>query len=177
MGARAGGAGMGSRGGGLARALSVAESSIRDRAVENAYIFDAQGNEVWRRIEGEMHQMSSNPKVNELMNRLAQNSRRVSIPSDKMLNNIVTHNHPGSPMNSLSDGDVLGAIRGNAKEIRAVTSGFTFSMKRPRGGWGKIDATKLGQAFTASLKQTKDTHKTWTALSKQFGLNYTATPR
>jgi hypothetical protein len=57
---------------------------------------------------------------------------------------IVTHSHPNRPRqglagaigNTLSSADILSATRWNAKEIRATTPTYTYSMKRPKGGWG-----------------------------------------
>lgn len=57
---------------------------------------------------------------------------------------IITHSHPNKPKaglagaisNTLSDTDVINAVLWNAKEIRATTPTYTYSMKRPKGGWG-----------------------------------------
>ena len=62
----------------------------------------------------------------------------------KMRDGILTHNHPnagatnkwwkaiGSPF---SEADIKTAVRANLAEIRAVTPTYTFSLKRPEGGW------------------------------------------
>lgn len=57
---------------------------------------------------------------------------------------IFTHNHPdavgksgyGSIGNSFSMEDMKIAVKFNAKEMRAITPNYTFSFKRPKGGWG-----------------------------------------
>lgn len=62
------------------------------------------------------------------------------VPQDAIL----THNHPRSIGktgiksigNSFSVHDIASAVRCNAKEMRAVTPTYTFSIKRPKGGWG-----------------------------------------
>ncbi len=80
-------------------------------------------------------------------------SIRNSIPQ----NSIMTHNHPrglaatgiGRIGNSFSKADIVSAVSLNAKEIRAVTPTYTFSVKRPKGGWGG-SAKEIGKAFDAA---------------------------
>lgn len=65
---------------------------------------------------------------------------RRAIPPDSIL----THNHPRSIGkngierigHSFSKADLRTAVDLNAKEMRAVTPTYTFSVKRPKGGWG-----------------------------------------
>lgn len=69
-------------------------------------------------------------------------------------NNIITHNHPrgyaydeGNPRRigqSFSPADLRLAYYNDASEIRAVTPFYTFSMKRPLGGWNINDAEFAG---------------------------------
>lgn len=73
-------------------------------------------------------------------------------------NMIVTHNHPGEMKNgkieqalSLSDEDMFQAARYNEKEIRAVTRNYTYSLRRPKKGWG-IDSTHGGYVKDSSGK-------------------------
>lgn len=69
-------------------------------------------------------------------------------------NSILTHNHPRSLNesgikrigNSFSIDDIRTAIKTNAKEMRAVTPTYTFSIKRPNGGWG-VSAEEATKAF------------------------------
>jgi hypothetical protein len=174
MGGRAGGgAGMGSRSA-LTRAVAKAENSIKGSSIENAYVFDSNGNIVFRRIEGEMHQMSSNPKLNALMNKLAANSHRVDIPPQHMANNIVTHNHPNA--SSLSSGDLSAAISGNAKEMRVVTLSTTYSLKRPKGGWGGVSTPSVIKSYNSVYSKSKDAHAAMKHVAKEFGLKYTSFP-
>lgn len=74
---------------------------------------------------------------------------RVSFSDDEVIqmkDKIMTHNHPrgwkikpnhithiGS---SFSDSDLVSAVHADVLEVRAVTPVYTFSMKRPAGGWG-----------------------------------------
>lgn len=75
---------------------------------------------------------------------------------DNTENMIVTHNHPGEMKNgkieqalSLSDEDMFIAARYNEREIRAVTRNYTYSLRRPKGGWG-IDSTNHGYVKDSS---------------------------
>ena len=57
-------------------------------------------------------------------------------------NLVLTHNHPLERANryrigsSFSPDDFGMAVRTNAREVRAVTERYTFSVKRPQSGWG-----------------------------------------
>lgn len=82
-------------------------------------------------------------------------------------NSILTHNHPRSLGksgirrigNSFSSDDIMSAISVNAKEMRAVTPTYTFSIKRPKGGWG-VSADKVKRAYSyANMKVTKQMYK------------------
>lgn len=78
-----------------------------------------------------------------------------SIPEDVIL----THNHPRSLGskginrigNSLSGDDLFTAVARNAREIRAVTPTYTFSMKRPKGGWG-VSEKRLRSEYRKAYK-------------------------
>lgn len=89
----------------------------------------------------------------EILYQTSGNANSVTIPTDKeylQKDAVVTHNHPGYFNTSLwgdtlatrvgssfSQGDIIAAIDGNVKEIRAVTKGgYIFSLKRPASGWG-----------------------------------------
>lgn len=77
--------------------------------------------------------------------------RRSDVPE----NSIMTHNHPRSIGttgirrigNSFSPEDISSAIAANASEMRAVTPTYTFSIKRPAGGWG-VTATQAKSAYS-----------------------------
>lgn len=186
MGGRAGGTGskFGSRSGrgtmrgyssNLASAVSNAESSIRDNEKENAFIFDSEGNVVYKSADVGATEFSSNKKVNELQKKLEalQRNRSVSIPPEHVANNIVTHNHPNN--DSFSSGDLIAALNNNASEIRAVGRTYTFSLKRKSNGWP--NTSSVVNAYNNALKKnpkgpTKQ-HEAMKAVAKQFGLDYT----
>lgn len=117
-------------------------------------------------------------------------------------NSILTHNHPRSLGesgirrigNSFSSDDIRSAIKVNAKEMRAVTPTYTFSIKRPKGGWG-VSADEATKAFADAnrtvskqghnyLNQTKwnesniaraevtHFHKVMKMLAKKYGWDY-----
>lgn len=75
---------------------------------------------------------------------------------EKMKDCIVTHNHPlgwrcpdNSPKrigNSFSVEDLILAVYTDAAEVRAVTPNYTFSMKRPKDGWG-VDYNTLKKVY------------------------------
>jgi hypothetical protein len=68
---------------------------------------------------------------------------RSDVPADS----IITHNHPlslgktgtAAIGHSFSGADIFSAIGTNAREMRAVTPTYTFSIKRPAKGWGKTE--------------------------------------
>lgn len=117
---------------------------------------------------------------------------------------ILTHNHPLSIGrkgvlaigNSFSYDDIETATSMNVKEIRAVTPTYTFSMKRPKGGWNIGNSTsfkrqykkmqnEINSELTAYLnkqgwsKTAREraavtyNHKINTALAKKYGWIYT----
>lgn len=113
---------------GLDQALSDTEARIRDMKTERAYVFDKNGKELSRSAGG------------------SSNKTHVTMYEDS----IVTHNHPyskglGSSLAGriwvpLSGTDIYSAISTNVAEIRAVTGTYTYSLKRPKGGWGMTSA-------------------------------------
>ena len=124
MGGRAGGSGsgFGSRsGGGLQRSLASVESAIRGQSYENSAIIDANGN-ILQQLKGE--------------------PGRVGYDALLAIGKTVTHNHPSG--GSLSQKDIMGAIQSNLKEVRAVTSSYTFSMKPSKSGWGVENSGQKG---------------------------------
>ena len=165
---------------GLAKAVTDRESEIRDFSeYEKISIFDEKGNEVFRNDHGNAHSATYDPT--------------------KAANNIMTHNHPEG--GSFSWKDVTGAIGTNMKEIRAVGSQFTYSLKRPERGW-RIGGYELGtvrdrynsimmskamaaKSYVLSYKGDRETamrrasfilaHQTMKQLSKEYGWTYTVT--
>lgn len=116
---------------------------------------------------------------------------------------IFTHNHPSALSasgymrigHSFSMDDMLIALKYKAKEMRAVTPTYTFSFKRPKGGWGTTQAA-VRRAYERAQQQVlnegidysdavgySDTvnnrytitywHKVNKLVAKEFGWNYT----
>ena len=124
----------GNRGGGNRGVVSTKESvavrniemGIRNNKFETGVVIDKNGNEILR-VKGKRYKVEYS--VNDII---------------KMKDNILTHNHPYavgkkgvlSIGTSFSREDIDAAIVADVKEIRAVTPKYTFSLKRPKGGWG-----------------------------------------
>lgn len=82
-----------------------------------------------------------------------------------MKDNIMTHNHPrgwGQPEkslgrigNSFSIEDLTLAVGNDVAEIRAVTPHYTFSMKRPKSGWG-VTVKELKMVYMANELKLRD---------------------
>lgn len=123
------------------------ERSIRRKKDEELHVFDSKGNFV-KSFQGEGAGVNG-----------------VSISSIPE-NSILTHNHPRalgrkgvySIGNSFSADDVNTAVTFNAKEIRAVTPTYTFSIKRPKNGWGASPA-----------EATRAFNKIYDEVSREFG--------
>lgn len=101
----------------LAKALASTENAIRGRDYESLGVFDSKGRRLVF-VTGD------------------KSSVGVSAEEEKYLRNtITTHNHPRGT--SFSSGDLKTTVAFNSKELRVVTKDYTYSMKRPKGGWGK----------------------------------------
>lgn len=106
---------------------------------------------------------------------------------------IITHNHPSSLGaegimsigQSFSGDDIIEALKLNLKELRAVTPRYTFSLKRPKGGWG-VSKDDFVKAYSkASSDYWKDagssiervyatrSHVLTRQMAQRFGWNYT----
>lgn len=102
------------------------EASIRREKDEQMHVFDSKGKKIVS-FQGKGAEVRFDAK---------------KVPE----NAIITHNHPRSLGssgikrigNSFSRADVLSAIQVNAQEMRAVTPTYTFSIKRPKNGWGNV---------------------------------------
>lgn len=108
--------------------ISKVENEIRkNKSFETAVVFNELGEEVFRKKGGKTS-VSFTPSELGFFE-----------------NNIFTHNHPRGWKakadslrrigNSFSPADVMIAVKSNMAEIRAVTPHYTFTMKRPAGGW------------------------------------------
>lgn len=113
-----------------AATLAALDAKTRDRKTEKGYVVNDRGE-----IVAESYK--------------AQKRRAVFHTSDgsKMKNAIITHNHPNAELDGtmagrvglpLSGQDIRTSIEYDAKEIRAVTPSYTYSIRRPPGGWPKI---------------------------------------
>lgn len=108
----------------MARNITGTEARIRNNRDESLHFFDSKGN-LMHVTQGKGAGVSDDG---------------YRPPKDSIL----THNHPRaigktgleSIGNSFSWQDVRTAILSDAKEMRAVTPTYTFSVKRPKGGWG-----------------------------------------
>jgi hypothetical protein len=133
--------------------------------------------------------------------------KKTGIPAGNYKDCVITHNHPNQYRgikqttdagSSLSGADVVAAIRLNASEIRAVASGFTYSLRRPKGGWN-ADPAKISREwqhewnksspdarkYMSSGKNTEDkvrrsqrantmgSHQVTRELAKKYGWEYT----
>lgn len=123
------------------------EQKYRRNKDETLHVFNSKG-DIVTSIGGKGAEVRFNPK---------------EIPHDSIL----THNHPRSLDakgirrigNSFSDADIVSAVKVNAREMRAVTPTYTFSVKRPKGGWG-VSPSEAKKAFAdANRKVFNQRHK------------------
>ena len=131
------------------------EDSVRTDTIETMVFFDKNGNRIFEK-KGDENEVSFTQKQAQMMS-----------------NNIVTHNHPLHDKKyyraenyrklgvSFSGTDIKTAISFNAAEIRAVTEKYTFSMKRPKTGWGVS-----GGSFIKEYN--KEHKKVWSGVSKRI---------
>lgn len=169
---------------GLTKAVSDVESNIRqNKSYETGVLFNKDGNIVIDK---------------------RGRSRSVQFTKDECLlmnDGIFTHNHPGAwgyaendimrIGNSFSIQDIALAVGNNLAEMRAVTPNYTFSMKRPDGGWGisveelmilyndenrnlRLEFTRRINKGTLTISQASATHFhiLWKRLSKKLGFDY-----
>lgn len=168
----------------LTKAVSDVESNIRqNKSYETGVLFNKDGNIVIDK---------------------RGRSRSVQFTKDECLlmnDGIFTHNHPdawgyaGNDImrigNSFSIQDIALAVGNNLAEMRAVTPNYTFSMKRPDGGWGisveelmmlyndenrnlRLEFTRRINKGTLTISQASATHFhiLWKRLSKKLGFDY-----
>lgn len=111
----------------MQRALARVEPSLRRGTTERLVAYDHDGNEILR-LDGTEDEV----KIPHAAYALLQNS-------------IVTHNHPVG--HSPSEEDVITAIELNVFELRAVSRGFTYRLRRPERGWGRRAIDELQGAY------------------------------
>lgn len=133
----------------LKRNILSYEHQQRQEWNEAMAYYDADGNQLNRR-QGKRH--DSVPVYDKDIPRDANGNKRDDI--------IFTHNHPAgigqtgyrSIGNSFTPDDMIIAVKFNAKEMRAVTPNYTFSFKRPKGGWG-VKQAAVRRAFNKAEEQ------------------------
>lgn len=108
------------------RAIAVAEETIRNNRYETAVAYDSKGNLLLNKKGGSRSVHFTGSEVENLKDA------------------VFTHNHPSALGQigvraigtSFSHQDLAFAVNANLKEMRAVTPTYTFSVKRPKNGWG-----------------------------------------
>ncbi|HEY9737714.1 MAG TPA: hypothetical protein V6D06_15575 [Trichocoleus sp.] len=132
------------------RQVLALEDRIRKQKFESAGLYDSKGNQLFFK-DGE--------------------SSSVGFTRDEvrqMKNCVLTHNHPSgwkheppNPRhkgNSFSPEDLGLAAAANLAEIRAVSRGYRFSMRRPENGWPRweeMDSAVEEEAATVRKRNTK----------------------
>ena len=131
MGGRAGGGARSGGGGGLQAALRAKEYEIAGAKVENIAVFDDNG---------------------KLIASATGTDMKVGVHYSLQKDRIVTHNHPHG--GSFSEQDVTRVPLNNPKEIRLVSDGYRFSIKRPAKGWAsETTARKAYQSAARKIKK------------------------
>lgn len=144
----------------LRKVLKESEGIIRRNRYEGAIAFNSKG---------------------ELLLNKKGGSRSVSFTQNEirlLKDSIFTHNHPSSLGqkgimaigSSFSHQDLTMAVNANVKEIRAVTPTYTFSMRRPKNGWG----TSTKSVKSAYDKASKAVRKEMDGYLKKMGYTQTA---
>lgn len=178
MGKKAGGAGRAARGtSGVPAAIASVENQIRSSATERLYVFSQNGT-----LLGTQEGTEANVQ---------------SIPNSE--NAIVTHNHPLNPDSydyppSLSVGDIGTALSQRVAEIRAVSVGYTYSMKfapeiRGDRRWAndfqaRISEVRMDlgdrlrdQGVSRTRFRAEIDHLTWEQMAREFPqVQYKRTP-
>ena len=108
--------------------ISQLESKIRNRKTEKGYVVGENGEVLAESIK-------SSRSAAKFYTRDLEAAR----------GGIMTHNHPNAEMGGslaaqiglpFSNADLDNAVKYNLKEIRAVTPNYTYSIRRPKDGWG-----------------------------------------
>lgn len=112
--------------------VSQLEAKIRNRKTEKGYVVGSNGEIIAESVSGN-----------------ASSARFLTRDLAKTKDAILTHNHPTEGANSglhgtmagrigvpFSPQDIRNAVKYDQKEVRAVTPTYTYSIRRPKGGWG-----------------------------------------
>lgn len=132
---------------GLDAALAKTEAKIRTMKTERIYAFDKNGTEISHSTKGK--------------------ATSTQLPSGYNYKDaILTHNHPGKGLannvagrigRAFSGADIATATIQNAAEIRAVTGNYTYSMKRPKGGWG-VSTRQQAMNISNEIRKKRQTY-------------------
>lgn len=167
----------------LKRSILSYEHKQRQEENEAMAFYDDEGNLLYRK-QGKRDHVSLRPD---------------EVPSDNL---ILTHNHPSalgqksyrSIGNSFTPDDMVMAVKFKAKEMRAVTPNYTFSFKRPQGGWN-AKQSEVRRAYEDAMRRVREDgeyyygrarmtdvaderymatywHKVNKIVAKKFGWNY-----
>lgn len=117
--------------------ISQLEQKIRNRKTEKGFV------------------IGSNGEILAESRRSTRNSATFYVRDlEKARGGILTHNHPNADLYGtmagriglpFSSDDLLRAVSYDMKEVRAVTPTYTFSIRRPKGGWG--DKQKINETM------------------------------
>ena len=119
-------------------ALDNWESRNRNYKTERAAVVDENGN-----VNPRGNIMVRRDRYGRMVEATSGSGSRVFInPARIPENSVLTHNHPsnnagiaGRVGQAFSGADLRIAVVTNAKEIRAVTPNYVYSIKRPAKGW------------------------------------------
>ncbi len=136
------------------------ENQIRNLDYEKAYYIDNEG-----KVMGESYtHRKSSAEFRDADNRKAYNK-----------NAILIHNHPrdfndmaGRIGNPFSGADVMTAAQLNMKEVRAVTPTYTYSIRRPEGGWPSLSVLK--RALKANSRSWRSNARDYMTTHRRRGI-------
>ena len=146
-----------------------AEKSISGNNYESLIAFDSKGNIIYQAKGGKDWVRYDRKQVKDA---------------------VVTHNHPRG--SAFSSEDLVGMVESNMKEMRITSKNFTYSMKRPKKGWGATPvqvsvethvahqktlaaykSMKTGNSKTDKALWAKLTTASNQAIAQTFGWNFT----
>ena len=127
----------------LKRSILSYEHTQRQQENEAMAFYDDEGNQL-QRVQGKSDRVSI---------------RKDQVPGENL---VMTHNHPAalgqtsyrSIGNSFTPDDMVMAVKFKAKEMRAVTPNYTFSFKRPQGGWN-AKQTEVRRAYERAMTKVR----------------------
>lgn len=126
------------------RAIAAAEAYISRNRYETAVAYDNKGNLLLNKKGGSRTVHFTNNEVTRLKDA------------------VFTHNHPSALGQtgiraigtSFSHQDLTFAVNANLKEMRAATPTYTFSVKRPKNGWG-VSPKQVKAAYDRAERKVK----------------------